>query len=120
MSSTGTLVSQWVGTCLTVPDKGDPEFLPSAGLTINGSPNIFSNIGTDGKVIPQARLGDLTIGPCAATGMIIAGSPDVFGNIGTDGKVIPKALVGSLVFGGNIGLIITGDVTHFIDPPETE
>ena len=36
MSSTGTLVSQWVGTCLTVPDKGDPEFLPSAGLTING------------------------------------------------------------------------------------
>jgi hypothetical protein len=89
-----------------------------AGYIISGSPNIFSNIGTDDKVIPQARVGDLTIGECGHTGLIISGSPDIFGNIGTDDKVIPKAFVGSLVYGCNIGLVISGDPTHFLDPPE--
>ena len=126
MSLAGFVGSLWFGECCC---HSPAPCIPMSGYIIDGSPDIFTNVGTDGLPVPQGRVGDLVIGDCGHTGNVISGSVDIFGDIGTDGKVIPKAYVGSLVFGYNYcgsgyapltGLVIEGDPRHFLDPPEEE
>lgn len=97
MPASSRLTDLWMGICCC---HSDPTCINMGGYIITASPN--HNSGG----LPQARLGDMTIGWCGHPGMIVTAAPtDLTNGLG-------KARVGEAVTGCNIGNIITGNPNH--------
>ena len=97
MPSSSRLTDLWSGICCC---HSHPTCITMGGYIITASPN--HNSGG----LPQARLGDMTIGWCGHPGTIITAAPtDLTNGLG-------KARIGEVVAGCNIGNIITGNPKH--------
>lgn len=94
------LTDIWVGQCCC---HNHPNCQAMSGPIITSSQNVYS------LSLGQARLWDMTVGSCGHTGMIITASPNCTAN------VRGKARVADSVTGCNIGIIVTGAPTHFIN-----
>lgn len=99
-NSSRAFVDIWVGICCC---HSPTPCIPMVGPIITGSPNTKSG-GS-----PQARLSDMTIGTCGHPGVIVTGSPTEK----TNG--LPSARIGDSVTGCNLGILITGNVSHIIN-----
>lgn len=100
MPASSRLTDIWTGICCCHPPA---PCIPMSGPVITSSPDDYSgNLG-------QARLTDMTIGWCGHPGNIITSAPSCFANN------LGKARIGDSVVGCNIGNLVTGWPTHFVE-----